>query len=57
MKTDMLLWLTDERPEVAATDTWNAADNHHMIAVNERLGARVIGRNLGFRRRLALSPA
>ncbi len=49
MKAEMLLWLSRERPEVGAVDTWNAADNHHMIAVNERLGAQVIGRNLGFR--------
>ncbi len=53
MKTDMLLWLTAERPEISATDTWNAADNHHMIAVNERLGCRVVARNLGYRRVLA----
>ena len=53
MKADMLLWLGAERPEVGAVDTWNAADNHHMIAVNERLGCRVIARNIGFRRETA----
>ena len=42
MKADMLRWVSRERPEVAATDTWNATTNHHMIAVNERLGARVV---------------
>ncbi len=42
MKADMLRWIAHERPEVAATHTWNATTNHHMIAVNERLGARVV---------------
>lgn len=52
MKCDMLRWLGAERPEVAATDTWNATDNHHMIAVNERLGCRVIAHHVGYRREL-----
>lgn len=51
MKVDMLRWISQERPEVAATDTWNDVTNHHMIAVNERLGATVIGYNHGFRLR------
>lgn len=42
LKTEMLRWLCRDRPEVAAVDTWNATTNHHMIAVNERLGARVV---------------
>lgn len=42
MKADMLRWVSHERPEVSATDTWNATTNHHMIAVNERLGATVV---------------
>ena len=50
MKADMLRWVTDERPEVAATDTWNATDNHHMIAVNERLGCRVVAEYQGVRK-------
>ncbi|HET6625290.1 MAG TPA: GNAT family N-acetyltransferase [Nocardioidaceae bacterium] len=49
MKADMLRWLTDERPEIAAIDTWNATSNHHVIAVNERLGASVVGHHAGFR--------
>lgn len=52
MKCDMLRWIGSERPEVTATDTWNATDNHHMIAVNERLGCRVIATNVGYRRQL-----
>jgi GNAT superfamily N-acetyltransferase len=49
MKAAMLRWVGDERPEVGAIDTWNAANNHHMIAINERLGATVLARHQGFR--------
>jgi GNAT superfamily N-acetyltransferase len=49
MKAEMLRWIAEERPEVAATDTWNATTNHHMIAVNERLEARVVAHHVGFR--------
>lgn len=49
MKTDMLRWITEERPDVNAVDTWNATTNHHMIAVNERLGATVVARHVNFR--------
>jgi hypothetical protein len=49
MKADMLRWITDERPEVAATDTWNDVTNHHMIAVNEVLGAGVVARHRSYR--------
>lgn len=51
MKADMLRWISEERPEVAATDTWNATTNHHMIAVNERLGATVIAHHQTYRLR------
>ncbi len=44
MKTEMLQWMARERPEISATDTWNSVHNHHMIAVNEALGASVIAR-------------
>lgn len=49
MKADMLRWISQERPEVTAADTWNARNNHHMIAVNERLGATVIAHNQTYR--------
>lgn len=45
LKLEMIDWLRSERPEVSATDTWNAHDNHHMIAVNERLGLNEVARN------------
>lgn len=51
MKADMLRWISDERPEVAATTTWNATTNHHMIAVNERLGARLVAEHETYRLR------
>jgi GNAT superfamily N-acetyltransferase len=49
MKTDMLRWISHERAEVSATDTWNATTNHHMIAVNEKLGATVVARHVSYR--------
>ena len=49
MKVDMLRWLADERPEVTSTITWNATSNHHMIAVNEALGAAVVTRHTNHR--------
>ncbi|QNN53332.1 GNAT family N-acetyltransferase [Nocardioides mesophilus] len=52
MKADMLRWISRERPEVGAVDTWNATSNHHMIAVNERLGAQVVAEHVGYRRDL-----
>jgi GNAT superfamily N-acetyltransferase len=52
MKTDMLRWVSDLRPEVSGVLTWNATDNHHMIAVNERLGCRVVAQQIGYRKSL-----
>lgn len=49
MKADMLSWISAERPEVSASDTWNATTNHHMIAVNERLGATVVAHHQMYR--------
>jgi hypothetical protein len=49
LKTEMLRWIADERPEVRATETWNSTDNHHMLAVNELLGTEVVGRHLSMR--------
>lgn len=50
LKLDMIAWLREERPEVTATETWNDVTNHHMIAVNERLGMRLAARNTAFSR-------
>jgi len=58
LKAGMLLWLAEAEPRVETIDTWNAESNEHMIAVNELLGYRVMGRELQFQGPLsqALSP-
>ena len=52
LKAGMVRWLADAEPQLATIDTWNAESNRHMIAVNERLGYRVLGRQLHFQRSL-----
>jgi GNAT superfamily N-acetyltransferase len=52
LKAGMLLWLAEEEPQVETVDTWNAESNHRMIAVNEALGYRALGRELQFQRSL-----
>ena len=52
LKIEMLRWLREEEPQVRRMDTDNAADNAHMIAINERLGYRVVGRYVEWQRRL-----
>ncbi len=51
LKADLMRWLEEQEPQVESIDTWNAESNAHMIAVNERLGYRVVGRELAFQRR------
>lgn len=50
LKAGMNLWLADEEPGLETVDTWNAESNDHMIAVNEALGYRAMGRVLHFQR-------
>jgi GNAT superfamily N-acetyltransferase len=52
LKAGMLRWLADVEPQLESVDTWNAESNDHMIAVNEALGYRVLGRALQFQRRV-----
>lgn len=52
LKADLMLWLRETQPQVESVDTWNAASNDHMIAVNEALGYRVMGKELAFQRSL-----
>jgi GNAT superfamily N-acetyltransferase len=52
LKAGMLLWLAEVEPELASVDTWNAESNDHMIAVNEALGYRILGRELQFQKSL-----
>lgn len=42
LKIGMLRWLADAEPQLRVVDTWNAASNDHMIAVNEALGYEVV---------------
>ena len=50
LKAGMLMWLSEVERQVETVDTWNAESNDHMIAVNEALGYRVMGRELQFQR-------
>ena len=52
LKIEMLRWLGDAEPQLRVLDTWNAATNSHMIAVNERLGYSVIGEGLEWQKHL-----
>jgi hypothetical protein len=47
----MLRWLAEAESQVTSIGTWNAESNHHMIAVNERLGYEALGRELAFQTR------
>jgi GNAT superfamily N-acetyltransferase len=51
LKADMMRWLAEAEPQVRTIDTWNAESNDHMIAINERLGYRVMGRGIAYQRR------
>ena len=46
----MNLWLREVEPQLGPIDTWNAESNDHMIAVNELIGYRVMGRELEFQK-------
>lgn len=48
LKADMLRWLAECEPGLETIDTWNAESNDHMIVVNEKLGYRVLARELQF---------
>lgn len=44
MKAEMLRWLAADYPEVQVLNTWVARDNAPMLAVNELLGYRMVGK-------------
>jgi RimJ/RimL family protein N-acetyltransferase len=52
LKSDMMRWLAEAEPQLRTIDTWNAESNDHMIAINERLGYRVMGRGVAYQRRV-----
>jgi len=41
LKIDMMRWLADEQPQLEMIETWNNADNTHMIKVNEAIDYRL----------------
>lgn len=43
LKVANLLQLANESPTAALVVTTNAAENQHMLAINERLGFRPVG--------------
>lgn len=51
LKGLMLDYLRRVEPQCRSCDTWNAASNEHMIAVNEVMGFRVTGHSLSYQRK------
>ena len=52
LKAGMMRWLAEAEPQLTWIETWNAESNQHMIAINERLRYRALGRELTFQGRL-----
>lgn len=50
VKTGMLLWMWEAEPTLDQLHTWNAESNKHMVAINEQLGYRVIGRGTSYQK-------
>jgi RimJ/RimL family protein N-acetyltransferase len=56
VKAANLRLLQQERPDIERVFTWNAESNSHMVAVNEQLGFRPVGRLGEFQKRLTPLP-
>jgi GNAT superfamily N-acetyltransferase len=52
LKVEMLDWLAEVEPQLRTLDTWNAASNAHMVAVNERIGFRPMASDVAWQLRL-----
>ena len=52
LKADMVRWLAEAEPQLETVETFNAESNDHMIAVNEKLGYRVMGREYHYQRQI-----
>lgn len=52
LKSGMNLWLREVQPQLETIDTWNAESNDHMIAVNDALNYRIMGRAIQYQRSL-----
>jgi len=42
VKVENLRYARERQPELRVIDTWNAAENRHMIAINEAMGFRAV---------------
>lgn len=51
LKSEMLLWLADDEPQLRHVLTENMESNSPMVTVNELLGQRIAARQLLFQRR------
>ena len=49
-------WLARAEPGLRSVFTWNAQDNAHMIAINERLGYQISGRFRSWELAIASRP-
>ncbi|HEY0888720.1 MAG TPA: GNAT family N-acetyltransferase [Nocardioides sp.] len=52
MMLDMVAWLAEVEPRVGVTQGRHVADSTRLIGINDRLGSRVAGREVGYRREL-----
>jgi len=52
LKIGMLRLLAEREPQARIVQTWNAASNDHMIAVNEQLGYRPVARLIDWQKHL-----
>ncbi|GAB2662010.1 GNAT family N-acetyltransferase [Kribbella swartbergensis] len=52
VKTAMLRWMREQEPAITQLDTWNAESNAHMIAINEQLNYRIVGRVIAYQKSL-----
>lgn len=53
LKSDMVKWLAEMEPQLETIDTGNEENNAFMIGVNEKLGYRLIAREILFQRSFA----
>lgn len=48
LKAEMVRWLAEAEPQLRTVDTFNAESNTHMLAVNDALGYRPVGRMVNY---------
>lgn len=57
LKIEMLEHLAKLEPQIELIDTWNAASNSHMLAVNDAIGYVVMGQAVEVQKRLPTGQA